>query len=284
MTIDIFVTLVSIAHYLNGVYAVVKIGHGNGLFSEGTVLLAALRDGDGGIDSQLANHLGTVLVTTDVVAHDKGVLFHFLLDGIGRINHRQVLREDGLVIVVVATLDSDTLHLVFQRRQHGREFTCLLVGRYEDVIGVVFVFLVADDAARAISCAIDAVGGALDGDVCRSERAVAVVVNDVVERALRLFAEAELDGGLAYAVFAAMEANGLVLVGETAVDTARDVDQCGVDKVDNLRAFEVIFAAVKRERREAVAVHVALDKVFADRNAYLVFAIGIAANALFRLY
>ena len=204
--------------------------------------------------------------------------------GIGRINHRQVLCKDRFVVVIVAADELNAFHFVFKRRQHGREFTGLFVGRYEDVIGVVFVFLVVDDTTRTVGRALDAVGGALDGDVCRSERAVAVVVNDVVERALRLFAEAELDGGLAYAVFAAMEANGLALVGETAVDTARDVDQCGVDKVDNLRAFEVIFAAVKRERREAVAVHVALDKVFADRNAYLVFAIGIAANALFRLY
>ena len=165
-------------------------------------------------------------------------MLHLLIDGIRGINHRQVLGKDRLVVIVGATHELDALHLVFQRGQHSRELTRLLIGRDVNEISVIVV------ATGTIGRALDAVAGTLHGDVLSAEGAVAVAVDNIVERALRLLAQAELDGGLTQAVYAAVEAYGLVQVGEAAVDTAGDVDQRGVDEVDGLGTLEVVGRAV----------------------------------------
>ena len=139
-------------------------------------------------------------------------------------------------------------------------------------------------AAGTVGRALNAVGGTLHGDVLCAEGAVAVTVDNVVERALRLLAKTQLDGGLTQAVYAAIEAYGLVQVGEAAVDTAGDVDQCGIDEVDSLSTLEVVGRAVERERGELMSVHVALYQVVADGHGNLELAVGIAVNAFLRLH
>ena len=57
----------------------------------------------------------------------------------------------------------------------------------------------------AIGCALDVVGGTFHGDRLRAVLAIAMVVDDIVERALAFLAQTELDGSLPYAVHAAAE-------------------------------------------------------------------------------
>ena len=85
----------------------------------------------------------------------------------------------------------DALHLVLQRRQHGRELARLCIGGYIYIIGVVVV------ATGTVGRALDGLRGTLHGNGLCAERAVAVLIEDVVERALRVTSQAELDGGLA---------------------------------------------------------------------------------------
>ena len=123
---------------------------------------------------------------------------------------------------------------------------------------------------------MDAVGGRGDGNVFCAERTTAVLVLDVVERTLYLFAQAELDDGLTQTVRAALEAYGFVLVGETAVDATGDVDQRRVREVADLGTFEVVgLALVEWHGGQAVAVTICLDEVLADGYGNLVFTIAI---------
>ena len=211
------------------------------------------------------------------IAYDQRVTSHVLLDGICRVNDRQVLLKYGQVVVVSAAIEPDAFHLVFQRRQHGREFTRLLVGGDIDKVRLVVA------AASTVAHTLDAVGGTLHGDVGGTEMSVAMFIDDVVKRTLALFAEAQLNGGLAQAVLTAVEAQRSVLVRVAAVNTSGDVHQGRVDEVDGLCTLEVMLAAVHRERGEAVSVQIAFYQVFADGHLYLVFTVGIAAHTLFRL-
>ena len=61
---------------------------------------------------------------------------------------------------------------------------------------------------------------------------------------MRLLAQTQLDGGLAYAVYALLEADGRIFVGEAAVDATGDVNQRGIDEVHRLRLAEVPCAAL----------------------------------------
>ena len=208
---------------------------------------------------------------------------HLLLDSIRSIDDRQVLCEDCLVVVDIAVLivvKRDALHLILQWWQHSGELTGLLVGGDIYIIGVGIIVLQGCTVGRTL----DAVGGTLHRDVHRSVVTVAVTVNHIVERALALLAQTELDGSLTQSVHAALEAQRLFQIGDTTVHTTGDVDQCAIDEVGNLGFLEVVGRAVEWERGKLMTVLVALYEVIAYRYRDFVLTVGVAANALLRLH
>ena len=139
-------------------------------------------------------------------------------------------------------------------------------------------------AAAAVGRTLDVGCGALHRDGVSAKLVNAVAGVNIVERALRLLAQTELDYGLAQTVHAAAEAYGLVLVGETAVDTAGDVHKRRVEEVHGLFFQEVVGAAVEREGAQKVTFLVGLNLVLADGHANLVLAVGVAHHgAILRL-
>ena len=194
--------------------------------------------------------------------------------------------EDRLVVVDVTifiVIEGDALHLISQWWQHGRELTSFLVGGYIYIIGVGVGRIIRFEAG-SISRTLNTVGSTLYRQVNRSIIFVAVVISDIVERALALASETQFDGSLAQSVDAFSESERFVHVGESAIHTSCDVYQCRVDEVGNLCFLEIIFPAVYRERGEAVSVHVTFDEVFTDGDRNLVLAVSIAAHPFLRLH
>ena len=245
-----------------------------------------LAHGDVRLGAVLAYHLRAVHILPGAFALDgQRVELHQVLVGVGGVDDGQVLGKGRLVVVVLAAHHADALHLVLQRRQQCGELAGHGVGHYIYIMCVVVVGGGAVLGAGAACRALDVGGGRFHGDVGGAEGALAAVVHQVVERALALAAQAELDLSLADAVLRLSEAHGGILVAEAAVDAARHVDQRRIDEVDGLGAAEVVLLRlVHGERREAVAVHVTLDEVLADGHGDLELAVGVAIHALLRLH
>ena len=74
---------------------------------------------------------------------------------------------------------------------------------------------------------------------------------------------------------ACCEAHRCILVGEATVDAAGNVDQRGVEEVDNLSLFEVVGGAVKGERGQAVTFLVCLNEVGTDGHGEFILTIGV---------
>ena len=272
--------------HLDGVGGKLVVHVGHLALAEGAGGQVGLAHGDVRLGTILAYHLRAVHILPGAFALDgQRVELHQVLIGVGGVDDGQVLREDRLVVIVLAAHHADALHLVLQRRQHGGELTGHGVGHYIYIMCVVVVGGCAVLGAGAAGRALDVGGGRRHGDVGGAEGALAAVVHQVVERALALAAQAELDLSLADAVLRLSEAHGGILIAEAAVDAARHVDQRRIDEVDGLSAAEVVLLGlVHGERREAVAVHVALDEVLTDGHGDLKLAVGIAIHTLLRLY
>ena len=173
--------------------------------------------------------------------------------------------------------EGDAFHFVVERWKHGRELTRCRVGGDVDELRVA---VVAFGSCTTVRGTLDFLCGTLYGKTGSAEVAHSVVVNDVVERALCLAAQAEFQGSLANAVLTAGKAYGLILIGISAVDTSGDVHQRRVREVANLCLHEVVgLSLFQGEGGQSVSVLPGLDTVVADGYIDGVLTVGVAVDA-----